>query len=413
MAVFSLAAWMLFPGILTDRDAFASMVDDPEPCFLPPTLTEDGSTADKPGPDALDRAYSCFEPRLLSGYAQSKHVMAQIFGDWERATEYPFIHDVVGDRYLVVYGNERAVGDEKTLWLDRDMPVGAIVVAAGFTVGESGELIAAPAMIYEKMVNGFAFGRGNWRQTLIAPDGEILGVSNGPGAENLTACVDCAARSADRLYLALTNNGIMPPNAPEPSAPIVENELGGPGGGETLDPGAILDPLSSGTSAQDSGIPPAESFDPNPSLDPSTPLDPLAPLDPMAPLDPLAPQDSSESLDPLAPLDPGTSSSDGLSDQSPQLSEDTAALDPLPPLKTPQPDPETELRQTDEESNDDIGTSSADNNDNDIEDVAALDGGILPGLSLELTDAPDPLLSVPAVEISDPPPFLELPSDTL
>jgi hypothetical protein len=349
---------------------------------------EDGSPAASPGKEQLEAAYDCFEPRLLNGYAQSKHIVAQTFGDWERASDYPFIYDQVGDQYLVVYGNDRAVGEEKTVWLDRNLPIGAIVVAAGFKVDDQGVLSAAPAMIYEKMLNGYTVARGNWRQTMIAANGDLIGVTKGPGADNLTICADCAARSADRLYLAMLNDGVMPPDAPEASPPITDNELGGAPNGETLDPSAILDPLT--PPSQNEGITEPQQYDPNATLDPSTPLNPLSPLDPETPLTPLEP------LDPLAPLqDPASTSS--LDTPS-----NTASLEPLPDLDQPT------MKDGSEQAADAVGEDRyQDNADIASNGSATAEQGVLSGLSLELSDANDPLLSIPNVEFADPPPFLE------
>ncbi|NMM44698.1 hypothetical protein HH303_09410 [Rhodospirillaceae bacterium KN72] len=372
----------------------------PKACYL---HTQDGSAT----PDDLEAAYDCFEEQLLAGYAQSKHILAKTFGGWERAGDMPFVYDAVGDRYLVAYGNERAVGEESTLWLDRGLPVGATVAVAGFTVDENGMLHAAPLMIYEKMSKGYTFGRGNWRQTMIAEDGAIVGVTKGPGAEELTVCEDCAARSADRLYLALMHDGRMPADAPEESAPIQED---GTMEGETLDPGAVLSPAPldpSATLDPSLSVPPAENFDPNASLNNGMESETLAPLDPMAPLDPLAPLEPnapSTGLDPAAPLDP-LSPLDPLAPLEPDA---TSSLDDNSTAMAPE-EPESMEPTTD--SDDNLGTDMADAGDADIgaQDPAANNADILSGLALELADAVDPLLEVPVIGTADAPPFLELP----
>lgn len=209
-------------GLTAATGSNAEEMAEAKACYLAQNM--EGGTSSAPSPEALDDAYDCFEEQLLAGYAKSKHVLARVFGDWDRSTYAPFQYDEIGSRYLVVYGNDRAVGEESTLWLDRDLPVGGTVAAAGFSISEDGKLIAEPLMIYEKMTQGYTFGRGNWRQTMIGPDGAIIGVTKGPGADALTVCQDCAAPSADRVYLALLNDGMMPANAPEPSAPITDNE---------------------------------------------------------------------------------------------------------------------------------------------------------------------------------------------
>lgn len=403
-----------------------------DPCYLAPTLMEDGSPAARPGMDQLDDAYGCFEEQLLAGYGHSKHVLARIFGDWERDSYAPFMYDDVGERYLVVYGNDRATGDEETLWLDRGLPVGATLAAAGFSVNDEGMLIAEPLMIYEKMTQGYIFGRGNWRQTMIAPNGDLMGVTKGPGEDTLTACSDCLARSADRMYLALMNDGIMPADAPEPSTPMGTEGTGGavldpggnltpPGGGATLDPLAPLDPTGDAA--------PVQTFDPNATVDPNVTSDPLAPLDPLQPLDPNAP------LDPLAPLEPletseapvSTLEDDGLPALSP-LDEPLATLPNLTEVEDVVQETETSLseslstgtdafNETVEETLSDLGQAVEETVD-ELADPTGLGAvgdvadapGVTPEVQLELSDAMDPLLIVPPV-FFEPPPYLEMPED--
>lgn len=367
--------------------ASASAQAEDRACMVPHKTMEDGSTALDMSKGALESAYDCFAPQLLAGYAQSKHILARKFGDWERASDAPFMYDPVGNRYLAVYGNERAIGEEETLWLDRNLPVGAIVAAAGFTVDDTGKLAAAPLLIYEKMNKGYDFGRGNWRQTLIAEDGQIMGVTKGPGAEALTLCKDCGARAADRVYLAMLNDGVVPADAPEAGPPITDNELGGADtGGDVLAPPqselpmaplAPLDPLAPSPDA-----PASQSLDPNATL---------APLDPNAPLDPLAPLTPAPTLDPNAPLDPLAP------DQTSALpsadeSSDTAMVDPS--LSSPS-GTAAEALAPDTSSDPDVAKPG------DIVETP------LNGLAMELDEARDPLLSVPNFDAATPPPALE------
>ncbi len=51
--------------------------------------------------------------------------------------------------------------------------------------------------------------------------------------------------------------------------------------------------------------------------------------------------------------------------------------------------------------------TSQDNADIASTDVNTGNQGVLTGLSLELSDANDPLLNIPSVDFADPPPFLE------
>lgn len=418
------------------QESMEEAASGPPPCIVPMSIGDEGEPGRVTG-EGLARGYACFEDRLLAGYAQSKHALAGLLSDWERTSEAPFIYDEVGERYLVVYANDLAIGEEETLWLDRNWPVGATLGIASFSLGAENQMIAEPLLIYEKLVQGYQFGRGNWRQTKIAPDGALMGVTKGPGADQLTVCQDCAARSADRLYLALLNDGVMPPDAPEPSAPIVENELGGPASDNS--DGSALDIPSDaeleGLDGLDAGIPGAETFDPNPGVQSQElqPLDPLAPAQSLDPLDPLAPLDNA----PPAPETPEAALEDGdtLDPLDPLGSEsaDDGSLDPLLPLEESDAGSEGQDMAAAPPTGapaDTVGTGP----DTGSEDVMAepsgaaasadLAGterdsptGLRPGsdspLDQALQDATDPLLPVPPVTTVDLPPFLEEPGERL
>jgi hypothetical protein len=54
----------------------------------------------------------------------------------------------------------------------------------------------------EKMEAGFNPDSDDWRYTLINPDGSVVGITNGPGTENVEFCVAChlpAAEDQDSL----------------------------------------------------------------------------------------------------------------------------------------------------------------------------------------------------------------------
>ena len=45
----------------------------------------------------------------------------------------------------------------------------------------------------EKMGGGFSKASGNWRYTLIMPNGQTVGTTNGKGSKNVKFCVTCHA----------------------------------------------------------------------------------------------------------------------------------------------------------------------------------------------------------------------------
>ena len=53
-----------------------------------------------------------------------------------------------------------------------------------------------------KMPQGFNYVSGDWKFTLVKPDGTLFGETRGPGAERVQYCVAChlARERYDHLY---------------------------------------------------------------------------------------------------------------------------------------------------------------------------------------------------------------------
>ncbi len=279
----------------------------------------------------LRAAFACAMERSL--YAQSGHRLARKFRDWERRDRNPFFSPLHGERFVAVYANPAATRDNGRNPSGR-IRTGATVATPSFRIAEDGTVEPGPLFLMEKMYRGFDTPGGNWRYTVISPEGDIVGVTGGQNGDSLDFCKDCSRESADEVYLALLR-GEPPgptrraqkklpvdPNAPDmtPLTPILDPEV--PGG--PLDPDIPPETVQSlaplPTRSPKEGAPPvAEPTAPvvavpiappaSPGVDPDAPiLDPNAPvIDPNAPIvDPGVPV-----IDPNAPVvDPNTPAAD-------------------------------------------------------------------------------------------------------
>ena len=56
--------------------------------------------------------------------------------------------------------------------------------------------------LMEKMPDGFNHASGNWRYTMIMPDGSIFGTTGGVGAKQVQFCISChlAVEHQDHLF---------------------------------------------------------------------------------------------------------------------------------------------------------------------------------------------------------------------
>ncbi len=94
-----------------------------------------------------------------------------------------------GGRFVQNYGNSVAKRYGKYESAGA-MPVGSVVAKDSFVV-DGGRVVAGPLFVMEKMPAGFGADSGNWRYTLVMPDGKAVGTTNGKGSPNVEFCAGC------------------------------------------------------------------------------------------------------------------------------------------------------------------------------------------------------------------------------
>ena len=321
----------------------------PEPTLYTETICKVRNGRALP-PTIAGSAYNCLRDKMK--YAKSGHPLAEQFQSWSRLDSAPFLSKVHGNRYVAVYANDRAL---TTLSADTEAPIhsGVALATPTFSLTEDGTLEPGPLFILEKMQKGFSTTSGNWRYTLIGPEGDIIGVTKGQHGEDITFCADCSRKSADAVYLALLR-GQTPPEIVtrgaqqsfdpskeriDPTMPILDPNAPLQGGGAGL-PAAVLNapPIPSAAPIAPVGGPVGVPGPATSVLDPTAPvLDPTAPvLDPTSPvLDPTSPvlDPTSPALDPTARvLNPAKPA---LDPTKPTLDPASAVLDPTKPVLDP------------------------------------------------------------------------------
>jgi hypothetical protein len=73
------------------------------------------------------------------------------------------------------------------------MPTGTIVAKDSFVVNADGSLAVGPLFVMEKVGGGFNAESGDWRYTMVMPDGSVAGITNGAGSETVEFCNACHA----------------------------------------------------------------------------------------------------------------------------------------------------------------------------------------------------------------------------
>lgn len=139
--------------------------------------------------------------KMVAGYALSGDRTATRYRTWRRVNAAPYRSTQHGERYVNNYANPVAA-DYADLEAGIALPVGAIIAKDSFAVTERGDVFSGPLSIMEKMPAGFDPAGGDWRYTLIMPDGSLFGTTGGVRAQEVAFCADCHTKHGgrDRLF---------------------------------------------------------------------------------------------------------------------------------------------------------------------------------------------------------------------
>jgi len=146
-------------------------------------------------------AYNCVKGKMRAGYSNSKLMsatglsIAADYQDWDRYSTRAYVSDTHGGRFVQNYANTIAKAYGKYEASGR-MPTGSVLAKDSFVV-RGGKVVIGPLFVMEKMPAGFAADAGNWRYTLVMPDGKMIGTTNGKGSKNVAFCAGCHSAVAD------------------------------------------------------------------------------------------------------------------------------------------------------------------------------------------------------------------------
>ena len=140
---------------------------------------------------------------MLAAYAPSGVAGADNYTNWPRFSQRAYVSDTHGGRFVQNYANAAAA--EAYGWFEDigTMPVGGVLAKDSFVAMGNGGLAVGPLFMMEKMAAGFSADTGDWRYTMIMPDGSVAGQTGGAGSEVMQFCADChgaVAEDQDHLW---------------------------------------------------------------------------------------------------------------------------------------------------------------------------------------------------------------------
>ncbi len=148
------------------------------------------------GADALT-IYNRILDDMVAGYRLSGMAFVDSYRTWRRYNTVPYRSAQHGERFVNNYNNDTAKS-YRHFEAAGEMPAGAILVKDSFAVTKRGDVFSGPLFVMEKMPQGFNLASGDWRYTMIMPDGSLFGVTNGEGSGRVEFCVTCHKLAGDQ-----------------------------------------------------------------------------------------------------------------------------------------------------------------------------------------------------------------------
>lgn len=151
--------------------------------------------------EEAEQIYAGLRRDMARGYRLSQQPGATGYQKWKRYNRTPYPSASHGNRILNNYANEKARAYGR---FERagTLPVGSIIAKDSITVTKEGLAKPGALFVMEKMPDGFNHVSGDWRYTMVMPDGSLFGTTRGEGAGRVKFCITChlAVERQDHLF---------------------------------------------------------------------------------------------------------------------------------------------------------------------------------------------------------------------
>ncbi len=145
--------------------------------------------------DQAQEIYASVLPQIRKIFEDSDIGSARNYTRWKKYNSTPYISATHGARYVDNYANKIAA-DYGKLKKGETYPVGSILAKDSFSVTSDSQVYPGALFLMEKMTRGFNKPSGDWRYTMVLPDGSVFGMTNGENSENVEFCIGCHAAKA-------------------------------------------------------------------------------------------------------------------------------------------------------------------------------------------------------------------------
>ena len=169
-------------------------------------------------PDKPRRHFRVRDPARIDG-AEASRIYRGLAGDladiyelsgvaavagyqkWRRYNSSPYLSVTHGQRYVNNYANGLA-RDYGRFEQMAALPVGAVIAKDSIALTKDGGIFPGPMFVMEKMGSGFSNATGDWKYTMIMPDGSLFGATKGKDSARVEYCIGChlTRERYDHLY---------------------------------------------------------------------------------------------------------------------------------------------------------------------------------------------------------------------
>lgn len=182
----------LFIGGVALTIAVATAGAQAQECTIEPQPEAEGAAEVVLDAAAANAVYDCLKPAMAETYAASEVEAAAAYQDWPRFATAPYPSATHGNRYVVNYAAPDVAEQYGRFEEAGPMPAGAQLAKSSFEPKPGGSVSIGPLFLMDKLGEGEAPEIGDWRYTLVQPDGKV-NVSDGIQ----TFCSECHMASSE------------------------------------------------------------------------------------------------------------------------------------------------------------------------------------------------------------------------
>lgn len=146
------------------------------------------------------RIYGEIVEEIYSGYGAGVRETTPLYRDWGLYNTAPYRSATHGARYVNNYANDIAK-DYGRYEAAGTFPIGSVLAKDSFSVSKDGSVNVGPLFLMEKMPRGFNRVSGDWRYSMIMPNGQFFGETKGRDAQKVEYCIGCHLTKEDQDHV--------------------------------------------------------------------------------------------------------------------------------------------------------------------------------------------------------------------